>query len=114
MDKIYYILGGGGKAEKSYLLARDLGRAIQMVAENAPLGVTYNAGPAQPIFIREFVERTAGAFGVPFGDIYEITIDRLAQDSRYWLGSTQIKNDLAWVPLIDYEATMAEVVEWGN
>ncbi len=31
-------LHGGGKAEKSYMHARDLGRAIQLVAERAPIG----------------------------------------------------------------------------
>ncbi len=39
-------LHGGGRAEKSYIHARDLGRAIHMVAEKAPLGTVYNAGPA--------------------------------------------------------------------
>ena len=107
-------LHGGGKAEKSYLHARDLGRAIQMVAENAPLGVTYNVGPAQPTSIREVVERTAGALGVSFDDICEVTGDRLGQDSRYWLDSTRIKNDLAWEPLIDWDEGLAEVVEWSN
>ena len=40
-------LHGGGKAEKSYIHARDLGRAIHLVAEKAPLGTVYNAGAAQ-------------------------------------------------------------------
>src|ERR1051325_7487971 len=40
-------LQGGGRAEKSYIHARDLGRAIHLVAEKAPLGTIYNAGPAE-------------------------------------------------------------------
>ena len=39
-------LHGGGRAEKSYIHARDLARAILLVADDAPLGTTYNAGPA--------------------------------------------------------------------
>src|ERR1039458_6630845 len=54
-------LHGGGRAEKSYIHARDLGRAIHLVAEKAPLGVLYNAGPASPTSIREVVERCAKA-----------------------------------------------------
>ena len=38
-------LHGGGRAEKSYIHARDLGRAIHMVAEKAPLGTVYNCRP---------------------------------------------------------------------
>ena len=45
-------LQGGGRAEKSYIHARDLGRAIHLVAEKAPLGTVYNAGPREPTSIR--------------------------------------------------------------
>ena len=45
-------LHGGGRAEKSYIHARDLGRAIHLVAQKAPLGAVYNAGPAAPTSIR--------------------------------------------------------------
>ena len=86
-------LHGGGRAEKSYIHARDLGRAIHMVAEKAPLGTVYNAGPALPTSIREVVERTAKALGVPFDQLCEVTGDRLGQDSRYWLDSSAIKRD---------------------
>src|SRR6202043_1389757 len=58
-------LHGGGRAEKSYIHARDLGRAIHLVAEKAPLGKVYNAGPALPTSIRRVVELTADALGVP-------------------------------------------------
>src|SRR5207247_3506270 len=52
-------LQGAGKAEKSYIHARDLARAIHLVAEKAPLGKIYNAGPAQPTSIRRVVELCA-------------------------------------------------------
>ena len=107
-------LHGGGTAEKSYLHARDLGRAIQLVAEKAPLGVIYNAGPAQPTSIREVVERTAAALGVPFEDICEMSGERMGQDSRYWLDSSRIKEAVGWEPQIGWDEGLAEVVEWGN
>jgi len=96
-------LHGGGRAEKSYMHARDLGRAIQLVAEKAELGKIYNAGPAMPTSIREVVERTAVALGIPFEQLCEVTDDRLGQDSRYWLDSSAIKRDLGWVPQIGWE-----------
>ena len=48
-------LHGGGRAEKSFIHSRDLGRAIQLVDENAPLGEVYNVGPENPTSIREVV-----------------------------------------------------------
>lgn len=107
-------LHGGGKAEKSYIHARDLGRAIHMVAEKAPLGVIYNAGPALPTSIREVVERTASAMGLKLEDVAEVGPERLGQDSRYWLDSSRIKEQLGWEPQISWDEGLAEMVEWGN
>lgn len=107
-------LQGGGRAEKSYLHARDLGRAIHMVAEKAPLGTVYNVGPVQPISIRALVEKTATALGMKFEELCEITEDRLGQDSRYWLDSSAIKRDIGWEPQISIEEGLAEMVDWGR
>jgi dTDP-glucose 4,6-dehydratase len=107
-------LQGGGRAEKSYLHARDLGRAIHLVAEKAQLGAVYNAGPAEPTSIRRVIELTAAALGIPFDQLCEVTADRLGQDSRYWLDSSAIKRDLGWEPQIGWEEGLAEMVEWGK
>jgi dTDP-glucose 4,6-dehydratase len=107
-------LQGGGRAEKSYIHARDLGRAIHMVAEKAPLGTVYNVGPLQPISIRALVEKTATALGMKFEELCEITGDRLGQDSRYWLDSSAIKREIGWEPQISIEEGLAEMVAWGR
>ncbi len=107
-------LHGGGRAEKSYIHARDLGRAIHMVAENAPLGATYNVGPQEPTSIRRVVELCAEALNIPFEQLCEVTGDRLGQDSRYWLDSTAIKEAIGWEPQISWEEGLAEMVEWAH
>jgi len=107
-------LQGGGRAEKSYIHARDLGRAIHIVAEKAPLGIVYNVGPLQPISIRALVEKTAVALGLKFEQLCEITEDRLGQDSRYWLDSSAIKRDIGWEPQISIEEGLGEMVAWGR
>ncbi len=107
-------LQGGGRAEKSYLHARDLARAIHLVAENAPLGEVYNAGPTLPTSIREVVDRTAKALGLQFADVCEMSADRLGQDSRYWLDSSKIKSQLGWTPLIGWDEGLEEMVAWGR
>lgn len=107
-------LQGGGRAEKSYIHARDLARAILLVSEKAPLGTVYNAGPAEPISIRNLVEKTAEALGMPFDQLCEVTPDRLGQDSRYWLDSSAIKRDAGWEPQISLEEGLKEMVEWGR
>jgi len=107
-------LHGGGKAEKSYMHARDLGRAIHLIAERGPKGEIFNAGPEQPTSIREVVERTANALGMSLNDLANVTEDRLGQDSRYWLDSSAIKNAVGWEPQIGWDEGLAEMVEWGR
>jgi dTDP-glucose 4,6-dehydratase len=107
-------LHGGGRAEKSYIHARDLARAIHLVVEKAPLGTIYNAGPPEPTSIRRVVELTAQAFGVPFEALCEVTGDRLGQDARYWLDSSAIKKDVGWEPQIGWEEGLQEMVRWGR
>jgi dTDP-glucose 4,6-dehydratase len=107
-------LHGGGRAEKSYIHARDLARAIHLVAEKAPLGTVYNAGPAKPVAIRTVVETVAHAMNMRFEDLCEVTGDRLGQDARYWLDSSAIKKDVGWEAEIGLEEGIQEMVAWGR
>jgi dTDP-glucose 4,6-dehydratase len=107
-------LHGGGRAEKSYIHARDLARAIHLVSERAPLGTVYNAGPASPISIRALVEKIAQALGMPFDQLCEVTGERLGQDSRYWLDSSAIKRDVGWAPIVGLDEGIAEMVAWAR
>lgn len=107
-------LHGGGRAEKSYIHARDLARAIYLVSQRAPLGAVYNAGPKEPTPIRRVVEMTAEALGVPFDQLCEVTEDRLGQDARYWLDSSAIKRDVGWEAEISWAEGLGEMVAWGH
>ena len=107
-------LQGGGKAEKSYIHARDLARAILLVSQKAPLGKVYNAGPPRPISIRDLVAKVAEGFPMPFEQLCEVVPDRLGQDSRYWLDSSAIKNDVGWEPQISLEEGIQEMIAWGK
>jgi dTDP-glucose 4,6-dehydratase len=104
-------LHGGGKARKSYIHARDLGRAIHLVDERAPL---YNAGPPEPISIRDLVAKVAEVMDMPFERLVEIADERLGQDSQYWLDSGAIKRDIGWEPRIGLDEGIREMVEWGK
>ena len=107
-------LQGGGRAEKSYIHARDLARAIHLIAEKAPMGTIYNAGPPEPVAIRTLVETVAKVMGMPFDHLCEIVADRPGQDSRYWLDSSAIKRDVGWEAEIGLEEGIREMVEWGR
>src|SRR2546426_8347294 len=89
-------LHGGGRARKSYIHARDLGRAIHLVSEKAPLGTVYNAGPPQPISIRDLVAKVAEGFPMPFEQVCERVPDRPAPGNRCLVGRGELKPGQGW------------------
>ena len=107
-------LQGGGRACKSYIHARDLARAIYLVSEKAPLGRVYNAGPPQPISIRDLVAKVAEGLNMSLDQLCQITDDRLGQDSQYWLDSSAIKRDVGWEPQISLTEGIQEMIAWGR
>lgn len=107
-------LHGGGKAEKSYIHARDLGRAIYLVSEKAPLGKIYNVGPKEPTSIKKVVEFCAKSLGKNFDEICDVAPDRLGQDSKYWLDSESIFLDTGWEQKIFWEEGLKEMVDWAT
>lgn len=108
-------LQGGGRAQKSYIHARDLARAIALAAErDISIGRIYNAGPSSPIEIRILVEMTVTAMGLAFEDVVEMKPDRLGQDARYWLDNKRILKELGWSPQINWREGLTEMVHWGR
>ncbi len=107
-------LHGGGKAEKSYIHARDLARAIHLVSEKAPFGVVYNVGSDLPITILEVVQRCAVALGVSYSSLFDVAENRLGQDSRYWLDSHRVRKAVGWEPQVGWDEGLGEMVEWGK
>ena len=107
-------LHGGGRAEKSYIHARDLACAIHLVSEKAPLGTVYNVSSYMPTAIVDVVERCARAMNLDLEDIAIVTEDRMGQDSRYWLDSGRIQGDVGWAPSISWDEGLGEMVAWGK
>ena len=105
-------LQGGGKAVKSYMHAQDLASAIYLIAERAPEGRLYNAGPGEGVTIRRLVEVVCEKTGEPFDKVVEVVPDRMMQDSQYLLDSSRITEDLGWQPTIGLEEGVEETVGW--
>lgn len=105
-------LHGGGRAEKSYLHADDLSRAIVAVLERGIVGMIYNCGPEEPISIRELVRLTLERCGVRWEDAVEETADRVGQDGRYWLYSSALKTDTGWYQAVSLPHGLTGMVDW--
>jgi dTDP-glucose 4,6-dehydratase len=106
-------LHGGGKAEKSYIHAKDLAEAIYLVVKKGKMGEVYNVGPDKPISIKNLCLSISDCLNVSFDSLYDISDDRLGQDSRYWLNSDKIKN-LGWSQKIELQEGILEVKKWAE
>lgn len=105
-------LEGGGKAQKSYLHASDLSKAIVDVIEKGEVGKIYNCGPAHPITIKALVSHVAEACGVMWEELVEEVPDRVGQDSKYWLDSTELARDTGWTQTIGLAKGLEGMVKW--
>lgn len=102
-------LQGGGRAEKTYLHASDLSRAILILLTSEP-GI-YNCGADSPVSIRKVVRLCVEACGIGFEDLVEETQDRVGQDGRYHLDSSKLKA-LGWNQTIALQQGIEEMVTW--
>jgi dTDP-glucose 4,6-dehydratase len=107
-------LNGGGRARKSYIHARDLARAIHLVAEKAPLGAIYNIGPDNSVAIRDLVEKVARGLDMTLGELCTITDERPGEDAQYWIDSTAIRDAVGWKPEISLDEGIGEMIAWGR
>jgi dTDP-glucose 4,6-dehydratase len=105
-------LHGGGKAQKSYLHATDLSKAVLDVLERGKVGKVYNCGPQGPISIRALVTHIAEICGVSWEELVEEVPDRTGQDSRYWLDSSELAKDTFWTPTIGLAHGIRGMIEW--
>lgn len=105
-------LHGGGAAQKSYLHATDLSKAILAVLESGRVGRVYNCGPSGPITIKSLIAHVAEACGVSFEELVEEVPDRTGQDGKYWLDSTELAKDAFWTPTIGLAKGLEGMVAW--
>ena len=104
-------LHGGGRAEKSYLHATDLSRAILLAVLNPAKGAIYNVGPDEAMTIRALVECVASACEVNFEELATEAPDRVGQDAKYHLDCAAIKR-LGWRQEIALADGVMEMVDW--
>ena len=107
-------LEGGGVAEKSFLHATDLSAAVFAIITDGAQAAVYNAGPDSAVSIRRIVELIAEAAGVTMESFVDVAPGRVTEDSRYWLDSTKITEELDWHPAIPLEQGAVEMVEWAR
>lgn len=105
-------LHGGGHSERSFIHARDVAKATQMIAERGTLGDTYHISTTRSVSIRALVQIVLDRLGKPFDDCVEVTGERLGKDQAYMLDTTKLRNELDWCETIDLETGIEQSIAW--
>lgn len=105
-------LHGGGQAVKSYIHIRDISRGELAAMLHGTPGSIYHLSPDKGHSVRSVVQMISELMN---SDFQQVTVDveeRLGQDAAYIIDSTRAREELGWVPKVQIQEGLAEVVEW--
>jgi dTDP-glucose 4,6-dehydratase len=110
---------GKGENVRDWLFVEDHARAIDIIYHQAKTGSTYNIGGHNEWtnidlirllckIMDKKLHRTAG----DSEKLITFVKDRAGHDLRYAIDATKLKNDLNWLPSLQFEEGLERTVDW--
>ena len=109
---------GEGRNVRDWLYVEDHARALWEVLTKGRPGETYNIGgdaERQNIdVVRTICRLMDGRFPdlAPHERLIHFVTDRPGHDLRYAIDASKLRNELGWVPSVDFETGLAATVDW--
>jgi dTDP-glucose 4,6-dehydratase len=98
-----------GENVRDWIHVDDHCRGILMALDIGRSGEVYNFGGANEVRNIDLVEKIIGIIGK--GSV-EFVGDRPGHDFRYSVDFSKAKEELGWVPMVDFEEGLRKTVEW--
>jgi dTDP-glucose 4,6-dehydratase len=86
-------------------------RAIDLILAEGRVGETYHVGTGVERSVEEIADTVLGHLGKP-ASLKTIVPDRPGHDRRYVLDWSKIKRELGWAPTVEWDAGIAETIDW--
>ena len=110
---------GKGENVRDWLFVNDHARAIDVIFHDGKLGETYNIGGFNEwknidlikVMIKT-VDRLLGREEGASDKLITYVTDRAGHDLRYAIDSTKLKNELSWLPSLQFEEGIEKTVAW--
>ncbi len=102
---------GDGLNVRDWIHVSDHNRAVALVMERGRPGEVYNIGADNERNNLEITRKILSLQGKPERLIRFVT-DRPGHDRRYAIDSTKLQQELGWRPVKDFDAGLAETVQW--
>ncbi len=110
---------GEGINVRDWLYVEDHAKAIDVIFHKGKLGETYNIGGHNEWtnidLIKELIKQVDQKIGNQPGEsesLITFVKDRAGHDLRYAIDATKIKDDLGWVPSLQFEEGLGLTVDW--
>ncbi len=110
---------GKGENVRDWLWVEDHARAIDVIFHNAKVGETYNIGGHNEWknidLIKVICKVMDKKLGRPEGESEKLiayVTDRAGHDLRYAIDSTKLKNELGWMPSLQFEEGIEKTIDW--
>jgi dTDP-glucose 4,6-dehydratase len=110
---------GKGENVRDWLYVEDHVRAIDTIFHNGKIGETYNIGGHNEwtniALVKELCRQMDAKLGRPEGtNVQLITYvkDRAGHDLRYAIDATKLKDELGWMPSLQFEEGLSKTIDW--
>jgi dTDP-glucose 4,6-dehydratase len=110
---------GKGENIRDWLFVEDHARAIDVIFHNGKIGETYNIGGHNEwtniALVKELCRQMDEKLGRQKGTSEKLITyvkDRAGHDMRYAIDATKLKNELGWMPSLQFEEGISKTIDW--
>lgn len=110
---------GKGENIRDWLYVEDHVRAIDVIFHTGKIGETYNIGGHNEWtnidLVKELCKQMDGKLGRETGASEKLITyvkDRAGHDLRYAIDATKLKNELGWLPSLQFEEGISKTIDW--
>ena len=110
---------GKGENVRDWLYVEDHAGAIDVVFHNGKIGATYNIGGHNEWtninLVKELCRQMDEKLGKEKGTSEKLityVTDRAGHDMRYAIDATKLKEELGWMPSLQFEEGISKTIDW--
>jgi len=110
---------GKGENIRDWLYVEDHARAIDLIFHEGKIGETYNIGGHNEWtnidLIKELCRQMDNKLGKAAGTSEQLITyvkDRAGHDLRYAIDATKLKEELGWLPSLQFEEGLSKTIDW--